>query len=162
MAKITALEAKTYQGKPSGFKVTLDNGQTGNLQEKESDKGLRVGDDVIVTLIPYTSKAGVTSNLLGLRLANTAGTTVTHAPLPAPPPMQTSPQPQQGAVKPPMQQGLYSASKSISEMKHDMRLKALETLGMLAAGGKIEPDEIIEIFNKFYPALDSSYDVLNK
>jgi hypothetical protein len=68
MAKITALEQKTYQGKPSGFKVTFDDGRSGNLQEKESDKNLRVGDTVSVVEIPYTSKAGVASTLYGVRL----------------------------------------------------------------------------------------------
>jgi hypothetical protein len=76
MTKITSLEQKTFQGKPSGFKVTLSDGRIGNLQEKESDKGLRVGDEVIVKEIPYTSKAGVASILLGLRL-HTVGQTVT-------------------------------------------------------------------------------------
>ena len=68
MSKITVLEQKTYQNKPSGFKVTFDDGRNGNLQEKESDKGLKVGDDVIVTEIPYTSKAGVNSTLYGVKL----------------------------------------------------------------------------------------------
>ena len=67
MAKLIKLEQKTFEGKPSGFKITLDDNRTGNLQEKESDKGLREGDDVIGTEIPYTSKAGKTSTLYGLR-----------------------------------------------------------------------------------------------
>jgi hypothetical protein len=68
MLTITKLEGKTYQGKPSGFVVTLSDGTTGNLEEKQSDKGLRVGDPVAYTPIPYTSKAGKTSTLIGLRL----------------------------------------------------------------------------------------------
>lgn len=68
MAKLVKLEQKTFEGKPSGFKITLDDNRTGNLQEKESDKGLREGDEVFVTEIPYTSKAGKTSTLYGLRL----------------------------------------------------------------------------------------------
>jgi hypothetical protein len=71
MAKITVLEQKTFEGKPSGFKVTLDDGRSGNLQEKESTKGLRVGDVVDVKEIPYTSKKGVASTLYGLTLAGT-------------------------------------------------------------------------------------------
>jgi len=69
MTTITNLEAKTYNNKPSGFKITLSDGRTGNLNEKESDKGLRIGDPVIVTEIPYTSKEGKHSTLYGVRLA---------------------------------------------------------------------------------------------
>lgn len=88
MTKITNLEAKTYQGKPSGFKITFDDGRTGNLTEKESDKGLRVGDDVIVTEVPYTSKAGAKSTLYGARLMQTPAAQSSNAPLstPQPPP----------------------------------------------------------------------------
>jgi len=71
MAKLVKLTQKTFEGKPSGFTITLDDGRTGNLQEKESDKGLREGDDVTVKEIPYTSKAGKTSTLYGLRINKT-------------------------------------------------------------------------------------------
>ena len=157
MAKITVLEQKTYQGKPSGFKVTLDNGQSGNLQEKESDKGLRVGDDVIVTLIPYTSKAGVTSNLLGLRLTNTAGTTVTHAPLPAPPPMQT--QPQSGRVTPPNTSAIQTA-KSFNEMKFEGRIVCIKLAVECILQGKFEKPEAMEAFAEWVTVLDASIDEL--
>ena len=156
MAKITKIEDKTYQGKVTGHIITLSDGTTGYLADKVSDN-VRVGDEVDCTIEVKKNKPGGEYNLLTLRFAQ-QGNLSAPPPTPAPAPTQ----PQQSAVKPPMQQGLYSASKSINEMKHDMRLKALETLGMLAAGGKIEPDEIIEMFNKFYPSLDSSYDVLVK
>ena len=84
MAKLVKLEQKTFEGKPSGFKITLDDGRTGNLQEKESDKGLREGDNVTVTEIPYTSKAGKTSTLYGLRLNTTPASGPQNAPTPAP------------------------------------------------------------------------------
>ena len=134
MAKITHLEQKTFQGKPSGFKVTLDDGTSGNLQEKESDKGLRVGDDVIVTLIPYTSKAGVTSNLIGLRLANTAGTTVkTSAP---------TPQAQRPTTPP------YSAPKATGKTKEELKSEAairiMEVFLSAFFDAKIESGKIAE------------------
>jgi hypothetical protein len=68
MTKLTKIEQKTYEGKPSGFKVTFDDNRSGNMDEKQSDKGLRDGDNVVVTEIPYTSKAGKTSTLYGVRL----------------------------------------------------------------------------------------------
>lgn len=118
MAKITVLEAKTYQGKPSGFKVTLSDGTTGNLQEKESDKGLRVGDEVIVRLIPYTSKAGVTSNLLGLRL-NQGGTPQAYTPPPTP-----LPQPTQQPNNPPPRTNVPTGSSGT--IKAQASIKAME------------------------------------
>ena len=91
MSKITALVPKTYQGNPSGFTVTFDDGRSGNMEEKQSDKGLRVGDDVVVTEIPYTSKKGVKSTLFGVRL-NVAGTSqLANAPL-TPPVVPPKPQ----------------------------------------------------------------------
>ena len=112
MSKITILEAKTYQGNPSGFKVTLDDGRTGNVQEKGSDKGLRVGDEVLVKEIPYTSKAGVTSTLYGLRL-NT-GQPIINTPSQQP---QSKPQPPQIHV---------GAGKSKEELKADAASKMAE------------------------------------
>lgn len=153
MAKITVLEAKTFQGKPSGFKVTLDNGQSGNLQEKESDKGLRVGDEVNVTLIPYTSKAGVTSNLLGLRLVNTAGTTVAHVP------SAPAPQPQGGAVKPPSTAAV-SAAKSFNEMKFEGRIVCMKLAVECILQGKFEKPDAILAFNEWVSVLDASIDEL--
>lgn len=152
MAKITVLEAKTFQGKPSGFKVTLDNGQSGNLQEKESDKGLRVGDEVNVTLIPYTSKAGVTSNLLGLRLANTAGTTVAHAPsAPAPQSQPTA------SIKPPNTSGLREA-RSVVDMKFEARICNMKLAVECLQVGKFERKEVTEAFQEWNTVFDAAID----
>ena len=129
MAKITVLEQKTFQGKPSGFKVTLDNGTTGNLTEKESDEGLKVGDEVTCTLIPYTSKKGVQSNLLGLRkVQQTAAQTP-----PAPPPSQ----PQQ--IRPAINVGL---GKSKEELKVEATLCVAEVLIKGFCEGKLESAQV--------------------
>ena len=154
MAKIKFLEQKTYLGKPSGFKVTLDTGVSGNLEEKSSDQGLQVGEEVAVTLIPYTSKAGKQSTLIGLRRAQ-AGTPVQQVQQP----IINTPQP-----APAMAQATNTApitgGKSIVEMKHDSRIAVIEVLGKLACEGKIEPKAITEYFNEFYPAVDLSYDCI--
>lgn len=116
MARITNLEQKTYMGKPQGFKVTLDDGRTGNLEEKQSDKGLRVNDEVIVTEIPYTSKAGKQSTLYGLRL-NTQGASQSQSHTPSPTPPNNPPK--------------VIHSVNIAQMKFDARMKVTE----LAIGG---------------------------
>jgi hypothetical protein len=67
--KIKTMEPKTYQNKPNGFKIVLEDGTEGNLVEKDSDKGLRVGDTVEATITDYVSKSkGTHSNLITLKL----------------------------------------------------------------------------------------------
>lgn len=154
MAKIIKLEQKTYQGKPQGFKVTLDDGTSGNLQEKESDKGLREGDDVIVTLIPYTSKAGVTSNLIGLRLARPINSTA--------PPAPQSPQPQQQQSKPftvPPTTGVRDA-KSITEMRFEGRVVCLKLAVECVLQGKADFPDVKTYFNEWVAVMDTAIDEL--
>jgi hypothetical protein len=145
MAKITVLEAKTFQGKPSGFKVTLSDGTTGNMQEKESDKGLRVGDEVNVTLIPYTSKAGVQSNLIGLRLAQGTAPLITPS--------------QPSKITPPNTSAI-SASKSFTEMKFEGRVVCIKLAVECILQGKMERKEAIESFAEWVSVLDASIDEL--
>lgn len=154
MAKITALEQKTYLGKPSGFRVTLDTGASGNLEEKSSDQGLQVGEEVAVTLIPYTSKAGKQSTLIGLRRAQ-AGAPVQQAQQPV-----SNVQTPQIAPPRASNTALITGGKGIVEMKHESRIAVIEVLGKLASEGKIEPKDITEFFNQFYPAVDLSYDCI--
>lgn len=131
MTKITSLEAKTYQGKPQGFKVTLDDGRSGNLEEKQSDKGLRVGDEVFVTEIPYTSKAGNKSTLYGLRLAS-----------------NTQPQAQGNThADSPQRPAIHVGSgKSKEELKSEAAIRMAETVlkGFFAGNldsGQVEPKQ---------------------
>jgi len=152
MAKITVLEQKTFEGKPSGFKVTLDNGTQGNLQEKESDKGLRVGDEVAVTLIPYTSKKGVTSNLLGLRLitggqaSGQASGQVGGQAAPAPQARQTT--------------SLYTSN--VTQMKFDARLKCMQIANDAYIAGKLTADEAKNHCREWVVLADALIDDLSK
>ncbi len=74
MVTITKLEPKTFGGKPNGFKVTLSTGVEGNLQEKESDKELKVGESVEATVQDYISKSkGTHSNLITLKRISQGG-----------------------------------------------------------------------------------------
>jgi len=150
MAKITKLEQKTYEGKPQGFKITLDDGRTGNLNEKESDKGLRVGDDVFVTEIPYTSKKGVASTLYGLHLTN-GGLT------PSGVPQQTQSQSfnPQGGQKPQINVGV---GKSKEEMKSEAAIRLIIPFVDAFIAGKLESGEIALKQKEFAQLLWSEID----
>lgn len=125
MAKITKLEQKTFEGKPQGFKVTFDDGRTGNLNEKESDKGLREGDEVFVTEIPYKSKAGKESILYGVHL--TQGGAKPSALSAAPPP------------RPAIHVG---TGKSKEELKVNASIAVLERILSAFYDGKLQSAQI--------------------
>lgn len=147
MITITKLEQKTFEGKPSGFKVTLSDGATGNLQEKESDKGLREGDVVIVTLIPYTSKKGVTSNLLGLkRIVGT--TTIPNAPQQSAPPQQAY-----GQLKP-----STTTSADTLQIKANASIKAMEFVINCFIADKINWDKIQPYYKEILGYLNDGID----
>ncbi len=146
MAKITKLEQKTFEGKPSGFKVTFEDGRTGNLQEKESDKGLRVGDTVNVVEIPYTSKAGKQSTLYGVRLMQQGAAQNTPPPSPNPP---TPPQRPQINV---------GTGKSCQELKADAATRIAEKVIDAFFNDKIESAQVEEKQKYFTRLLWSEID----
>ena len=128
MTKITKLEQKTFQNKPNGFIIAFDDNRSGNLQEKESDKGLRVGDVVVVTEIPYTSKAGKQSTLYGVRLSQGQQNTPPTSP---PSPLQSNPKPSTG---------LYSSATP--NVKANATIKAMEFMIDCFIADKITWDQI--------------------
>jgi hypothetical protein len=67
--KITSITEKTFQGKVTGHSIVLDDGTIGNLSDKESDTGLKAGDEVTAVVKDYVSKAGKHSNLITLKRA---------------------------------------------------------------------------------------------
>jgi len=71
MAKITKLEAKTYQGKVTGHLVGLDDGTEGYLNDKGSDT-VALGDNVSCTLEVKQNKQGKNYNLLTLKKGTSA------------------------------------------------------------------------------------------
>lgn len=142
MAKIINLEEKTFNGKHSGWKVTLDDGRGGNLEEKASDKGLRVGDEVIVTEIPYTSKAGNKSTLYGCKLG---GSTTT----------QTQPSAPKLPERPQIHVG---AGKSAQELKADAAIKSAEFMINLFIADKCDWQQIQEKQTYLFGLLASEID----
>jgi hypothetical protein len=144
MSKITALEQKTFQGKPSGYKITFDDGRSGNMEEKQSDKGLRIGDDVVVTEIPYTSKAGKQSILYGAKLMqqSAAQTPSTPANVPIPP-------------KPQIHVG---TPKSIQELKTEAAISCTRFLVDCFIADKAEWGEIAEKQKILYALVSGEID----
>jgi hypothetical protein len=144
MTKLAKIEQKTFQNKPSGFTVAFDDNRSGNMDEKQSDKGLRVGDNVIVTEIPYTSKAGNTSTLYGVKL-DVATIKPQSQPLP---PAQTPPQPNK----------LSLTVSSLSEAKASATIKAMEFMVDCFIADKITWDQIQpkhkELTGYLYDAID--------
>ena len=125
---ITKMEAKTFQGKPQGFKITLADGTEGNLAEKESDKGLREGDNVDCTVKDYVSKAGNHSNLLTLKLVKN--------------PSNNTPQ-SSGAgaspAAPPQRPSIHvGAGKSIDELKSDACMKSVSCMIDMFIADKVD------------------------
>ena len=146
---IKTLVGSEWQGKMK-YTVTLADGTVGYLQDK-SDDGLKEGDAVTATIEEYTSKAGKKSNLITLtRRAATQDT-----------PQQSKNVGEQLSEKF-ADPAYFKQPKSYDEMKCDLRVTILQSLGVIVAAGKIEPKVITTYFNDIYPALDLSIDDLSK
>jgi hypothetical protein len=141
MTKITKLEEKTFEGKHSGYSVSFDDNRSGNLQEKQSDKGLRVGDIVIVTEIPYTSKAGKVSTLYGVRLSQATQSA------PQPPTQQQQPQSKPGVLSTPA-----------NNVKANATIKAMEFCVNAFIADKITWDKIKEYHKEITGYLNDAID----
>ena len=57
MTQISKLEQQLKDNKPNGFKVNLSDGTWGYLVEKDSDIGLREGDEITFTAETPTGKS---------------------------------------------------------------------------------------------------------
>jgi hypothetical protein len=127
MAKITVFDQQFKDGKPSGYKVALDDNTAGYLVEKDSDKGLKVGDVVNYTVdIP----AGKTYKKLTLKLAQTT------------PPAASAPPPTPKPFNAPLAQ--VAPPKSIKELKVDAAISAMEFAFTAYCEGKIDYPKIPE------------------
>jgi len=141
MAKIKQIETiKGYQGKSDSYKIHLVDGKVGYLDTSASDT-IREGDDITYSV----TKTGTGKNGPWEQWACKLTT---------------------GAALP-QQELSEETSRPIAntvydQMKCDLRVAVIKTLGVVAANGKIEPKEMVEYFNEFYPAVDLSIDVLRK
>lgn len=132
MAKITVLEQQFKDGKPSGYKVALDDNTMGYLVEKDSDKGLRVGDVVSYSVdIP----AGKTYKKLTLRLVQPVMAAPLTAPSVVPPSAPKAFATPTAQVTPP---------RGIKELKVDAAVSAMEFAFTAYCEGKIDYPKIPE------------------
>ena len=147
---IKTLEGKEWDGKMK-YTVTLADGTVGYLQD-ESDTGLKEGDAVTAEIKVYTAKkTGNKSNLITLKKSvATQGTS------------QQSKNVGEQLSDKFADPTCFKQPKSYDEMKCDLRVAILQSLGVIVAAGKIEPKEITTYFNDIYPALDLSIDDLSK
>ena len=126
MAKITKLEEKTFQGKHTGWKVSIDNAPLENMDEKNSDKNLREGDEVTFTVEDYVSKKGNHSNLLTVKRAS-----------------GTSSAPQQTPSITPQRPAIHVGSgKSKEELKVEAAVEIMKVVLSAFYEGKIETGKV--------------------
>jgi len=124
---IKSIEPKTYQGKVTGYSITLENGVTGYLDDKASSSDLKVGESVDYSSVSKQNKKGGTYNLLTL---NRVFPGQQHVP------SQTSaPAPEVKFVAPP------SAKIDIIKMKFDSRMQLCELTHRLILEGKLSDVE---------------------
>lgn len=102
--KIKALTPKTYQGKVTGYSVELEDGTKGYLDDKASDKDLKVGEVVNFELAVKQNKKGENYNLLTIRrgLSGQPQPPVQRASetVPPPPPARETPRQPSGTITP--------------------------------------------------------------
>jgi hypothetical protein len=103
-SKVVRVEPKTYQDKVTGHIITLENGTSGYLDDKGSDKDIKEGEIVEYEGVQKQNKKGGTYTLLTLkRLVTTANNTTGTVTAP--------PAPQPVSFVPPVQHGNLDALK---------------------------------------------------
>lgn len=130
--KIKSIEAKTYQGKITGHSITLEDGASGYLDDKGSDKDLKQGESVNYLVAVKLNKKGDNYNLLTIKRDGTA---------PAPVSISTTntPTSQQSNTA-----GKYTYSKSQQEWKAQAAIDAMGFMIEAVASGKIDWPQIEE------------------
>lgn len=131
MITIKAITPKTYQGKVTGYSVELSDGVIGYLDDKNSSGGLKVGDNVSYTLTVKKNKQGNDYNLLAINIA-TMGVQ----------PPQPQAQPQQAFVSKPPSLISPPPTSSLTELKAQASLRAMEFVVNAYIADKIQWDQI--------------------
>ena len=146
-SKVVKIEARTFQGKVTGHTVTLENGTSGYLDDKGSDKDIREGEIVEYTSETKQNKKGGTYTLLTLKRLVTAGTVTTPPPAPGVPIPAPVP---------------ASLSTDLDRLKYDCLVPVARIIMDGVISGKIEnnPKEFKEWFNALTDDIYASIDEL--
>ena len=147
---VKAARVSEFNGKKS-YSATMEDDTSGYYDVKQCGE-LAKGELVSYTVEVKQNKKGGNYNLLAVTKLSGAATQSDAGAITATE-IKTDVEP---STRPEWH------SKSFLEMKFELRRDVIETLGRCAAAGRIEPKEMVEYFNDFYPAVDLSIDVLAK
>ncbi len=137
-SKVVKIEPKTYQGKVTGHTIILENGTSGYLDDKGSDKNIKEGEIVEYLSVAKQNKNGGTYNLLTLkRLVTTANNTTGTVTAP--------PAPQPAAFVPPAQHG------DLNQLKYASLVPVAKIVMDGIIAGKIE--NTVANFREWFNAL---------
>ena len=144
--RIKEIIEKTYQGKVTGHAITLENGVTGYLADKTSDKELKANEEVDYTLEVKKNKQGKNYNLLTLKRVS-SDELVTEG--------RVEPKPQ-----PMFPIGINPAL--IFEMKVKMVIAAMQEVNKAFLADKITNTQIPELTATIFGGMCFNLDELNK
>lgn len=129
---IKSIEPKTYQGKVTGYSITLENGVMGYLDDKASSSDLKAGESVDYSIAVKQNKKGGIYNLLTL---NRVFPGQSQAPASPGTGMYTAPPIEPKFVAPP------HAKVDIIKMKFESRMQLCELTHRLILEGKLSDQE---------------------
>lgn len=141
-SKITKLEQQMKDGKPSGFKINLADGTFGYLDEKNSERGLREGDDVFYEAITPEGKSYKKISVNRTNGGKTPSQSSNNPPPPSAPNSSFQPQ-------------------SVSKVKSEATIKAMEFMVSMFIADKVKWDEIKPKHKELTSYLNDAIDECN-
>lgn len=128
---IKSIEPKTYQGKVTGYSITLENGVVGYLDDKASSSDLKAGESVDYSSVVKQNKKGGNYNLLTLNrvFPGQSQAPAQSAPTPTPSPADVK------FITPP------SAKVDVMKWKFDSRMQLCELTHKLILEGTLSDSE---------------------
>jgi hypothetical protein len=139
--KVKSITPKTYEGKVTGHTIVLEDGIQGYLDDKGSDKDIKVGEDVIYILVVKQNKQGKDYNLLTLKRTQSA----TSTPAPA------------KEEKKPTTNITIDAVLVFKERCENSR-RAMQIVGGFVTGDKINLDKVKDTYKEVNILLQEAVD----
>jgi hypothetical protein len=154
---IKSIEPKTYQGKVTGYSITLENGVMGYLDDKASSSDLKAGESVDYSISVKQNKKGGIYNLLTL---NRVFPGQSQAPSQSAP--TSTPPPARDVQIPVPSLKDISSAKTPAEMKFAFRIFCYREIMRCHGLGAIKRSEIKEYFLEHVSMADASIDELKE